>query len=236
MLFRKLRRRKRPLFISSRKFRSNKKFRLSERQWQNVTAGAVMVLVMAIFVMLTSNLRPILTDMAAAEARDIVTAAVSGAVNERLSDGSLSYNELITLEKNNDGNIAALTTDMAKINTLQAEITNEIIQRVSDSGSASLRIPLGNLLGGNLLSGMGPGIPYKIVFLKGSSAELKNEFTSAGINQTKHEIILEITVDINILVPGGTKTSQVSSQVLVAETIIVGRVPDRYLNIEDIAG
>lgn len=178
------------------------------------------------------NLQPILTEMATTASRDIVTQAINNAINRRLSDGTLSYDSLVTLEKDESGAITALTTDMAKINTLQAEITNEVIDSVSELGSAHLSVPLGNIIGGSWLSGRGPGIPFKVISLATSSAKFENAFESAGINQTKHKILIDVTVDVSILVPGETTKTQVQSQVLVAETIIVGDVPNSYVNLQ----
>jgi len=197
------------------------------------TVAFILTLVLLVTALLgLRNLQPILTEMATATSRDIVTQAINDAINRRLSDGTLSYDSLITLEKDDSGAITALTTDMAKINTLQAEITNEVIDAVSEMGSARLRVPLGNIIGGSWLSGRGPGIPFKVVSLATSSAKFENAFESAGINQTKHKILIDVTVDVSILMPGKTTKTQVQSQVLVAETVIVGDVPNSYVNLQ----
>lgn len=219
---------RRPVLVSTYHMRLTRKQR-------NIIKLIVFVIIAFILVIsVTSNIQPIVTEMARTKARDIVTLAVNEAVNEKMSDGSLDYEELVTLEKDESGNITALTSNMAKINILQAEIISEVIGRVSEMGTADLKIPFGNIIGGNLLSGRGPGVPIRIISLSTSSASFTSEFISAGINQTKHQIILEIRVDVNILVPGNTTGTEISTDVLVAETIIVGSVPDSYLNIEDI--
>jgi len=166
-----------------------------------------------------------MTEMAINESYELVTAAVNEAINELLLDGSISYRELVILERDLVGNITALTTDMARINILQATITNEVIARISELDATTMRVPLGNIIGGAILSGRGPGIGFRVVTLGNPSATFSNEFSSAGINQTKHQILLEIDIHVNILVPGRTTRETITTQVLVAETVIVGDVP-----------
>ena len=174
------------------------------------------------------NLVPVMTEMAINESYELVTAAINEAIQERLLDGSISYSELILLERDAAGHITALTTDMARINILQAAITNEIIARIRAPDMATMRIPLGNIIGGSWLSGRGPGIRFRVVTLGNPSATFSNELSTAGINQTRHQIMLDFAVEINILVPGHETHEVITTQMLVAETVIVGDVPNVF--------
>lgn len=229
MLFRKRHMFRRPIIIRSGRYKFPGKLA------SGIITAASVVILFAVIVKLISALEPVMTQMATAGAKNIVTTAINEAVSEHISDGSLSYNGLINLEKKDNGEITAITTNVASVNTLRAEITNDVIEKVSDM-SSDLSIPLGNILGINILGGRGPGIPFKVVALSSTSADFADEFISAGINQTKHQIMLEITVDINILMPGSSATALVNTEVLVAETVIVGNVPDSYLNLEGLTG
>jgi len=202
--------------------------KLERRQKQGLTLLAMGLGAFLLLLSLSRNIVPVMTEMAVTTAYELVTGAINEAINERLLDGSLSYSELISLEKDAEGQITALTTDMAKINSLQATITNEVITRVSDLGASNLRIPLGNIIGGPVLSGRGPGIRFRVVSLGNPSANFSNDFSTAGINQTKHQIMLELTINVNILVPGNVTQETITTQVLVAETIIVGDVPNTF--------
>ena len=102
-------------------------------------------------------------------------------------------------------------------------------------GELTVHIPLGNLSGVSLLMGRGPAVPVKIIALTSSRVEFNNSIVTAGINQTKHQISLHVIVDIDILIPWGTESSQVVSDVLIADTVIVGKVPETYLNTENMA-
>ena len=96
--------------------------------------------------------------------------------------------------------------------------------------NARLGIPVGNLILPEMLSGRGPQIPVDILSIRNSDAAFESFFTEAGINQTLQQLTMEISVDVSILVLGRSESFTVSSQVVVAETIIVGQVPDTFFD------
>ena len=108
----------------------------------------------------------------------------------------------------------------------------EIEKKISNIDTMSTKIPLGNLLNQSFLSGLGPKIKIKMVPIGYATIDVKNEFTSAGINQTKHEIYLEISCALSVLLPVSSEGTLVKTQIPVAETIIVGNVPGTYTNVE----
>jgi len=209
-------------------FSRSARVKLSRRQKAGLLLIGLSLILLILFLGVNRNLVPVMTEMAINEANDLITAAINEAITDQLLDGSLSYTEIIRLEKDAAGNITALTTDIARVNALQALITNEVIARVSALGETNMRIPLGNIIGGSVLSGRGPGIAFRVVTLGNPSATFSNEFLTAGINQTKHQIMLEIAIQVNILVPGHAARETITTQMLVAETIIVGDVPGTF--------
>ena len=176
-------------------------------------------------------LRSLSGQIALSDAIDIITLTINDTINEKMQEGKYDYNYFVTLQKDNEGTISAITTNMARVNTLSSELIQEIVAAGS-AGDLDIKVPLGNLFGFNLLVGKGPDIPIKIVMLTSSYADFRNEFTAAGINQSKHQIILELVVEIDVLIPWETLSTQVISEVLIAETIIVGKVPETYLTLE----
>ena len=175
-------------------------------------------------------LRRISSAMALSDAIDLVTLVINDTIHEKLQEGDYSYDYFVTLEKDQSGQVTAITTNMSRINSLSSELLRSIVDQ---SGNTALvtNIPLGNLLGLNLLSGKGPDVPVEILMLTSSRADFRNDLSAAGINQTRHQIILELVVDIDVLVPWDMLSTQVVSEVLVAETVIVGQVPERYLEV-----
>ena len=120
---------------------------------------------------------------------------------------------------------------MARINALSAKILHRVVG-ATENRTIEIGIPAGNLTGISLLMGRGPNIPVQIIVLTSSRVEFNNSIVTAGINQTKHQINLEVIVDIDILVPWGTENAQVVTEILIADTIVVGQVPDTYLNVQ----
>ena len=174
------------------------------------------------------KLTPTIAELALATATDDITIAVNETVAEILSDGEIDYSKLVTLEKDETGNITALVSNVANINILQARITNAVVRRFADSDITTVSIPVGNLIGGALLSGRGPRLKLDILSITNVTTGFRNEFTSAGINQTRHQIIMEVEVSLEVLLGPGSSTDRVLTEVSVAETVIVGSVPGTY--------
>ena len=124
--------------------------------------------------------------------------------------------------------ITAVRSNMAAFNHLQAEILDTVLTRISQVPTGDLSIPIGSLTGSALLAGRGPRISVRMESVGSSEANFRNAFTSAGINQTKHQIILTVDVSVSILLPGFRTATKVSNSFIVAETVIVGMVPDTY--------
>ena len=132
------------------------------------------------------------------------------------------------MEKDTEGNITAVHSNMAAFNRLQAQILDIILARIDQVSARELSIPIGTLTGSALLAGRGPRISVRMESVGSSSAKFENRFDSAGINQTNHQIVLKVDVSVSILLPGFTTATTVSTAVTVAETVIVGAVPETY--------
>ena len=132
------------------------------------------------------------------------------------------------LEKDLDGRITALKTNMSEVNRLKTSTLNLINDEILAVDTADLGVPLGSLFMPEFLSGKGPSIPVQILSIRNSDAAFTSNFSQAGINQTLHQLCMHISVDVTILVLGRTNSYTISSQVVVAETIIVGQVPETF--------
>ena len=178
--------------------------------------------------LVSARLRPLLGNLAVTRVSNTVNRIVVEAVDEAIQNGSISYEQLISFEKDAEGKIAVVHSNMAACNRLQAEILDIILERVGQVSARELSIPVGTLTGSALLAGRGPRISVRMESVGSSSARFENQFTSAGINQTNHRILLHIDVSVSILLPGFTAATRVSNTVTVAETVIVGGVPQTY--------
>ena len=166
-------------------------------------------------------------------ARTKVTNATSDLINDAIDGqiemGNIQYDRIVYFEKDLNGRITALKTNMSEVNRLKTNILNLINDEILAMDTSHLGVPLGSLFLPEFLSGKGPGIPVEIISIRNSDASFDSTFRAAGINQTMHQLSMEVLIDVSVLVLGETESFAVSSQVVVAETIIVGDVPDTYL-------
>ena len=175
---------------------------------------------------------PLVRDLAAAEARNRVTAAVNEIVADMLREGGFGYDRLVRLERDESGAVTAVHADMAEVNRVRAELVTALADRLASGERLELGLPLGSVLGASLFSGLGPELPLRILSVNRMEADLTSRFTASGINQTLHQIRAEVRVEVRVLTPGGTVTGRVDTRVPVAETLIVGRVPESYTYFE----
>lgn len=202
--------------------------RLDRRSVVRVLVFFLLVLLFTLLLTGTARMRPLLESLATTRVSNTVNRIIFEAVNEAIQEGDISYEELISLEKDNEGKITAVHSNMAAFNRLQAQILDIILARIDQVSARELSIPIGTLTGSALLAGRGPRISVRMESVGSSSARFENRFDSAGINQTNHQIVLKVDVSISILLPGFTTATTVSTAVTVAETVIVGSVPETY--------
>lgn len=176
-------------------------------------------------------LRELSCDMVLSDAVDLMTLCVNDTINRTLSGRDYGYDYFVTIDRDESGAVTAIKANMARINALSSELLSDIVE-AADRGELSLSIPIGNILGSSLLLGKGPDIPVDITLLTSSRVDFKNEISAAGINQTKHEMKLDVVVDIDVVLPWRTVSTQVVTEILIAETVIVGEVPQTYLDLE----
>lgn len=188
----------------------------------------VSLCVFVLVLVCASHLKAMLGNLAVTRVTGTVNRLVSLAVNDAVNSGNVRYDDLILFEKDNAGKITALRSNIAEFNRLQAFITQDVLQRLNETGEITLSIPLGTLMGTALLAGRGPSFHVKMQMVGSCTAQLENHFTDAGINQTTHSILLYVDVSVSILLPGFRTYTKVSNVYSVAETVIVGAVPESY--------
>jgi len=169
--------------------------------------------------------------IAVSDASDIVTSEVNSVIAAIMAEGEYYGDSFVTFEKNADGDISAISSNIGRINALSAEILNRVVG-ATENRTLDVRIPLGNLTGVSLLMGRGPSVPVEILMLTSSHVAFHNSVVTAGINQTKHQLNLDVIVDIDVLIPWGTESAQVVTEVMIADTVVVGHVPETYLNMQ----
>ena len=155
---------------------------------------------------------------------------INDAIDRQIEDGTIQYDRMVYFEKDLDGRITALKTNMSEVNRLKTDILNLINDEILALSTDDLGIPLGSLFLPEIMSGKGPVIPVQILSIRNSDASFSSDFSEAGINQTLQQMNMHVSVDVTVLVLGRANSFTISSQVVVAETIIVGDVPNTYFN------
>jgi len=153
---------------------------------------------------------------------------INDAIDRQIDLGNIQYDRIVYFEKDLDGRITALKTNMTEVNRLKTAILNLINDEILALDTSHIHIPIGSLLLPEFFSGKGFGIPIQILSIRNSDASFHSYFTEAGINQTLQQLTMDVSVDVSVLVLGKTESFTVTSQVVVAETIIVGQVPNTF--------
>lgn len=190
---------------------------------------AVFVAVSLGFLMLRSRYRDVIRDLAETQVKNTTSDLTNDAIAKQIDEGIIQYDRIVYFEKNLDGRITALKTNMSEVNRLKTDILNLINDEILALDTSDIGIPLGSLFLPELFSGKGPSIPVRILSIRNSDASFASSFSQAGINQTLHQLTMIVSVDVAVLVLGQTSSFTVNSEVVVAETVIVGDVPSTFL-------
>ena len=205
----------------------SKKKRLKFR----ILLAAVCFLIIVLAVFLHANITGVLKSIAEASMRSITTVAVNDAIYYTLSD-QIRYEDLVSVEHDHEGNILAITSNALQINRIARDAAYMSQQNLQTMSEGGIEVPLGALTGIEAWAGFGPKINIKIIPISNVACRFVSKFDQAGINQTKHSIYLEIVADISIVMPSGTSNFASLTEVLICESVLVGKVPDTYLQAD----
>ena len=189
----------------------------------------LLILVIAIlFLVFRIQYRDTLTKLAQTQVVNATSDLINDAIDSQIANGNILYDRIVYFEKDLDGRITALKTNMIEVNRLKTAILNLINDEILATDTSQIHVPLGSLLLPEIFSERGPNIPVKILSIRNSDASFHSSFTEAGINQTIQQLSMHVQVDIAVLVLGEIITQTISSQVVIAETVIVGQVPETF--------
>ena len=186
-----------------------------------------------LFLGIDAKLKPMIREYAKSNAAYLAGKAIHDAVNREIGEQGIQYTDLVTLEKDNTGKVTALYTNIVKLNSLQSQFADLVLDELQEIESSVIEVPLGNATGIDFFSGRGPNIPIEIIPLGSVDIACGSEFTSGGINQTQHRLIMTVTASVTVLLPRDSVTASVTSDISIAETILVGTVPESFTNIVD---
>lgn len=191
-----------------------------------------LVLILVVFSIINSYITPVVNLAVTSKVKSLALQSINSAVYEELNQEGIDYNDFVNISKSADNQVLAVSANSAKINKFKSAVISKTSENLNQNSVKNIEIPLGTLLGSNIFSGRGPNIPIKVAVLGNINTELKSDFTSVGINQTKHRIYLDISVRMSITLANYDRFADVNTSVLVAETIIVGSVPEVFASSE----
>lgn len=189
----------------------------------------IFLVLLVVLALLRSRLYPVIRSLAETQVKNTASDLINDAIAEQIAAGNIRYDRIVYFEKDLNGRITALKTNIGEINRLKTDVLNIINDEILTSDESGLGVALGSLFFPEFLSGKGPKLPVKILVIRNSEADFYSDFSEAGINQTLHKLNMEVFLDVTVLVLGSTTEFTISSHMVVAETVIVGDVPETYL-------
>lgn len=185
-------------------------------------------LCIAAFSFFNMRTSPMLREVAQSELESIAFDIVGRVVEEELAREDVDYGDLVNVERDSEGKVSAITANMQKLNLLKLRIANRLSEEMFIRTEDTIKIPLGNLSGIDFLTGMGPDVKFRTMWVSSVDGEFSNSFESAGINQTRHQIMLDFTINVGMMFAGREIGVDVGTSVCVAETVIVGDIPNFF--------
>ncbi len=189
----------------------------------------LLMLAAALLLLFRSRYHGTIRTLAQTQVINSTSDLINDAIDRQIETGNIQYDRIVYFEKDLNGKITALKTNMSEVNRLKTDTLNIINDEILALDTSDIGIPIGSLLLPEFFAGRGAVIPVHILSIRNSDASFDSYFSEAGINQTLQQIRMNVSVDVSILVLGRTESFTVTSQVVVAETIIVGQVPDTFL-------
>lgn len=182
--------------------------------------------------LLELRLRPVVEQIAAGQVNNHVTARL----NEVLSPLASGDGGLVELQRGPDGQILALSADTQQINQIRTRVVQTALETLAQVDVHTLGVPLGSLFDFDLLWAKGPVVEVHSLVAGTVSTQVRSEFQSAGINQTLHRVMLDVEVPLTVLLPGSRGHTVARLTLCMAETVVVGKVPQTYLDFADQSG
>ncbi len=177
-----------------------------------------------------ASIKPTIASICEVKAKVIATQIVNDTVREELNKDALKEQILIP-SYDRDGRVNMIRTDAMVMNTISSNIARNVQKKIVELKNQTFSIPLFTALGSQLLAGQGPRLNFTILHQGSVLVDFVTEFAESGINQTRYKIYITVDVEISVLSPVTTSSTTVGSNVLIAEVVIVGDVPDSYMNL-----
>ncbi len=195
-----------------------------------------LVLTICVMYFLSSLLKPFVLELAKNEAEVVSTKCVNESVLTVLKNEDFDYSDIITIHKDGNGRVTSLSGDAVKMNILKSLISGEILNNISSFDEMYVSVPIYHIFGNSLFTSSSPRLKIEVLPLKNIDVDFESIFESSGVNQTKHDVYINTKLNYTVLTPAGKAKGSVSTSVLVAQTVIIGDVPNSYINVQSEEG
>ncbi|WP_053957609.1 sporulation protein YunB [Inediibacterium massiliense] len=180
------------------------------------------------FLLIDTKIKPAFLAIAEVKAREIATRAINESINSKISE-EIKYQDLISIRTDNEGNVTMMQANTIMMNKIASEVALTVQDNIRQIKTSNVSVPLGTVFGSQILAKYGPRININVTPIGMVNVNFKTEFEHSGINQTRHKIYLVVKTQVRIIVPFSSKAAMVQTSVPVAETVIVGKVPENYI-------
>lgn len=188
----------------------------------------VLAVLLIAVVLADMRVRPMVEDTLAYQAKVYAFRAVNDAMLRELELDEVAYGDIARITRGSGGGVSSIQTDIVAVNRIKSRMADSVVKRLEEMDSQTVRIPAGTLLGNQFTTGRGPQITVRVAPVGVVQSELYNDFASAGINQTLHRIMLRTSVQMVAVMPGYSVKTETSTSFCIAETVIVGAIPEAY--------
>ena len=206
----------------------------AQRNRLRLIVAVTVIVVSGLTLLFRFRLAPMAEQLIETQVDNQASDAINAAIADQIAEGEFDYDRMVTIEKDANGNVAAIRTNIGELSRLKTSVLQRMDEELEQLSMEQLGVPIGSVLLPELLSGRGPLVPVRVLAVRTSDASFRNSFQSAGINQTLHSIYIDIHVCITIMTWTGTSEINVDSAVVAAETVIVGTVPTTYFGMEEL--
>ncbi len=213
-----------------------KRFRFPEISKKFFIITTVVLIITYITKWYFFTMRPMILRVAQTRMEYISNKVINKSVSNVLKNGNIKYSDIVIMQKDTEEHVASISIDFVKMNQIKSDLVLEILEQLNNTHYTDIAIPLGNFTEFEFLMGMGPKIPFRIIPHGTVYVDYRDEFKSMGINQTCHEVYLDINTRVSGVMPGFKTSSDIETSIIAAHTVIVGDVPQTYTGVNEIEG
>lgn len=179
------------------------------------------------FYKIDRDLKPLIMALCDAEARGIAMSTINETIRDEFGN-KISYDDLMTIKTDKEGNVVMLQANTVELNRIGSDVALAVQKRIENTGVRGGAIPIGAVLKSDLIAYYGPKLRFKMKPVGYVTTSYRSEFQAAGINQTRHIIYIDVTTNVQVVIPTARNSISITSNVPIAESIIVGKVPNTY--------